>query len=74
MILTINKDGFLKIEDFKYFVDISKVMFYSFTEKSDGSLLLKFYDKNRKLIKLNKECQNEVPKSKASKKASKSKD
>lgn len=53
-------DAFLKIEDFKDMVDISKVVFYELKPlsviKGDNTtgLSLKFYDKNKKLIKTSK--------------------
>ena len=57
MIITIPESGFVPIEYFKDFLDISKILFYSLEEK-DGTLVLKFYDKNRKLLKL-KESKND---------------
>lgn len=57
MMLTIPSSGFVPIEEFKDLLDISKVMYYSL-EVSDGILKLKFYNKNKKLIKPYKETKN----------------
>ncbi len=44
--------GRLHLIDFKEFLDISKVVFYSFKQRKDKTLILKFYDKKKKVIKL----------------------
>lgn len=50
-------DQFLKLEDFKDFVDISKVVYYELEPlttvegQNTKGLSLKFYDKDKKLIK-----------------------
>lgn len=44
---------FLDINDFKSLVNIKKVAFYELNEEND-SLSLKFYDKNKKLLKIKK--------------------
>jgi hypothetical protein len=55
---TKNGDGFIQLEQFKDLVDISKVKYYTlevtedYTEKQDSrSLVLRFFDKNKKQIK-----------------------
>jgi len=58
MTITVPASGFIDIEYFKNFLDISKVSWYSLKEKEDV-IILKFYDKNKKLIKLNKEIKND---------------
>ena len=68
MILTVPSTGFVPIEEFKDLLDISKVVYYSI-EDSDGTLTLKFYDKNEKLVKPYKEDKN----GKVSKKVNKNK-
>lgn len=45
--------GRLHLIDFKDFLDISKVVYYSFKQRKDRTLILKFYDKKKKVIKLN---------------------
>lgn len=45
------KEHYLDINDFKDVVDISKVTYYEL-ETEEGSVFVKFYDKNKKLIKL----------------------
>jgi hypothetical protein len=63
MILTI-KDGFVPLESLKEVIDISKVQWYSLKEK-DGCLHLKFYNKQKRLIKpYAKEKANKSKKSK----------
>jgi hypothetical protein len=58
---TKNGDGFIQLEQFKDLVDISKVKYYTlevtddYTEEQDSrSLILRFFDKNKKQIK----CKN----------------
>lgn len=45
------KDAYLDLEDFKDLVNIKKVAFYELTETPQG-LVLQFFDKNKKLLKL----------------------
>ena len=52
MILKIGKDGFVALDHFNIFLDITRVEYYDLKESKDGTLILKFYDKNEKLIKL----------------------
>jgi hypothetical protein len=44
-------DGFINLHDFKDFVDVGRVVYYTLKHKKDGTLTLKFYDKKEKLIK-----------------------
>lgn len=46
-----SKEYYLDLEDFKDIVDISKVVYYKIKFKKDKSLILSFYDKNKKKIK-----------------------
>lgn len=48
MTITIPENGAIDIESFKKLLDISKVEWYSLEEKN-GTIVLKFYDKNRKV-------------------------
>lgn len=50
-IITIDKEGFVYIEEFRNIVDIDKVVFYSLKGKKDGTIHLKFYDKKKKLVR-----------------------
>jgi hypothetical protein len=50
MTITISKEGFVSLKKFETLLDISRVKFYTLKEK-DGSIHLKFFDKNRKVIK-----------------------
>ena len=50
-IITVQEDGFVDLEEFKNVIDTSKVVFYSIKLKKDNTLLLKFYDKKKKLVK-----------------------
>ena len=50
MTLTIPKSGIISLNKFKKLLDISKVEWYSLEEKN-GVIILKFYDKNRKVLK-----------------------
>lgn len=49
--IKVDKDGILDLYCFSDFIDITKVKFYTFKTNKDLSLIVKFYDKNRKLIK-----------------------
>lgn len=51
MIITIPESGFIPLDYFKYLLDISRISFYTVKHK-DGALIIKFYDKNHKLLKL----------------------
>jgi hypothetical protein len=50
IILTIPKSGLVKIEMFEKLLDIAKIVSYTL-EVNKGSLILKFYDHNGKVIK-----------------------
>ena len=45
------RKGFVHIEEFRDIVDIDKVVFNSIRAKKDGTVLLKFYDKKKKVVK-----------------------
>jgi hypothetical protein len=62
MTITVPKSGFITLEKFKEMVDISKIVYYSLDEE-DGNLKLRFYDKNKRLIKPKKESKNGKEKS-----------
>ena len=47
----VHKGGFLKLEDFAFYLDTSKVVYYALKPQKDRSIHLKFYDKSKKLIK-----------------------
>lgn len=55
--IKVSKSGHVSLDTFKDFLDISKVIYYSLKHK-DGNLTLKFYDKNKKLVKPYKENEN----------------
>jgi hypothetical protein len=50
MTIKVNQKGEINLKDLQFYVDISKAKFYSFREK-EGTVVLKLYDKNRRLIK-----------------------
>jgi hypothetical protein len=50
-IITVGKDGFVYIEDFRDIVNIDIIAFYRLKTKKDGSVVLKFYDKKKKLVR-----------------------
>jgi hypothetical protein len=52
MTIVVNKDGYIPLEYFKEMLDISKVAWYAIKVRKDESLVIKFYDKRRKLIKI----------------------
>lgn len=56
--LHISADGYIDLESLQKFIDIRKVEFYSVREKN-GRLILKFYDKKRKIIKPSKKSKDE---------------
>jgi hypothetical protein len=50
--ITVREGGFLLIEDFKDLVDVDKVVYYLVKyNKKDDSLLVRFYDAKRKLVR-----------------------
>lgn len=52
MIKTIRAyEGFIYLNDFKEFIETEKAVYYSLKVKKDGSVLVKLYDKKKKLIK-----------------------
>jgi hypothetical protein len=53
--ITVDKDGIICLYSFRDFIDTSKVEFYELKLNKDKTLTLKFYDKNKKLVKPNKE-------------------
>lgn len=50
-IVQVGENGTLPLEEFAFFVDISKVYKYQFKQNKNGTLTLKFYDKKGKLVK-----------------------
>lgn len=52
--ITVGKDGVILLKEFKEFIDIKKVKYYEFKKRRNSKILvLKFYDKNKKLLKPN---------------------
>lgn len=51
-IIKVDSDGAVNLEEFKDWLDINRVVYYNLKHKKDGKLIIKFYDKKRKLIKL----------------------
>lgn len=51
MTISIPSSGLIDLNHFDIFLDISKVHWYALKEK-DGILVLKFYDKQKRIIKL----------------------
>ena len=49
--IKVGKDGFIKLSEFKTLIPVSKVKYYSIKENKNKTLSLKFYDRNKKLIK-----------------------
>jgi hypothetical protein len=50
MIITLNEDGCLDLESLKELLDISKVVYYHL-EELKGSLVVTFYNKNKKVVR-----------------------
>lgn len=48
--ITVSKDGFIELEKFKDYVDISKVVYYQL-EPRGKNLILSFYDGNKKILR-----------------------
>ena len=71
MTITIPENGEIDIESFKKLLDISKVEWYSLEEK-DGVIILKFYDKNRKVLKFYANINKKTKKARSKKKQAKS--
>ena len=51
---TIEGDGFIPLDVFRSFVDVDSVHYYRLKVNKDKTITLKFYDKNKRLIKLDK--------------------
>ena len=51
-IITVKKDGLVDIENFSDFLDTTKIHYYSIKSTKDMAAVIRFYDKNRKLIKI----------------------
>lgn len=51
MIIKLDNQGRLKLDEFKNFLDVTKVVYYKLETLKDKTLSLKFYDKNKRLIK-----------------------
>jgi hypothetical protein len=45
------KDGFLNLDDLKDIVDVNRVVYYTVKHRKDSTLVLKLYDKKKKLVK-----------------------
>lgn len=55
--MKIKYDGthyYLSIEEFKDFVDLGRIVYYSVSMKKD-KIVVKFYDKNKKIIRTKNE-------------------
>lgn len=52
-IVTVDKLGRLDLEDFRELVNVDRIEFYSLKVKKDKTLILKFYDKKKRLVKPN---------------------
>jgi hypothetical protein len=50
--VTIGKNGFIPLDTFSEFIDVTKVKFYDLKVNKDKTLTVKFYDKNKKKLKL----------------------
>ena len=53
--ITVKDGGYLLVEDFKDFIDVDKIAYYALKHNKDGTLTIKFYDKKKKLIKVNEQ-------------------
>lgn len=49
--INVDKDGYVTLSDFSPYMDVSKVTYYLVKIKKNGTIKLKFYDKNKKLVK-----------------------
>lgn len=50
-IVKVSDGGAVNLQDFKDFVDVGRVVYYSLKHKKDGKLIVKFYDKKRRLVR-----------------------
>lgn len=57
--ITIDENGEIDIKQFSDIIDISLIEYYSF-EKEHGNLILKFFDKNKNILTLNKGTSLEI--------------
>lgn len=47
----VDKNGFVFIEDFKDLLNVEIVQYYTIKTRKDKTVVVKFYDKNRKLVR-----------------------
>lgn len=49
--VTVSMDGFLYLNEFSNFINIDRVVFYNLKVGKNKALKIKFYDKNKKIIR-----------------------
>lgn len=49
--ISVDKNGFVFIEDFKDLLNVEIVQYYTIKARKDETIVVKFYDKNRKLVR-----------------------
>jgi len=52
-IVKVDRDGGIAMNHFVGWINVDRVKFYSVKSNKDKTLTVKFYDKNRKLVKPN---------------------
>lgn len=49
--IKVEKGGYIYVDAFSDWFDVSLVKYYSLKKRKNGSLVLKFYDKKKKVLK-----------------------
>lgn len=49
--IKVNEDGVIYLENLRMFVDIDRVVYYNIKHKKNGNLVIKLYDKKKKLVR-----------------------
>lgn len=55
-IIKTDKKGRFNLEDFRDVIDVDNIEYCSYTPNKNGTLIIKFYDKNKKIVKPYKEA------------------
>lgn len=53
MKIKVNKDGFVKLDQFRELLNVDKVVYYKITqlELPEGSFTIRFYDKKKRIVR-----------------------
>jgi hypothetical protein len=49
--INVDKDGYVSIWDFSPWIDVTKVTYYKLKLTKNGKIIVKFYDKKKRLVR-----------------------